>query len=120
MSIYLIIQKISRVGRDETIFIFFQNGNKNCRVGIKNIRVGRASGSTAIFFGLIFPKCGYLTIRMNTPMIRETDNTKFDIHTKHKTNKTKVHVAMIFFLGISAICDNFSYPSFKHFDIDVF
>ena len=44
MSIYL---KISRVRRDENLFIFFQNGNKNCRVGTK-IRVGRVSGNTAI------------------------------------------------------------------------
>ena len=46
MSIYL---KISWVGRDENLFIFFQNGDKNCRVGPKN-RVGQVSGNTAIFF----------------------------------------------------------------------
>ena len=32
MSIYL---KISRVGRDENVFIFIQNGDKNCRVDTK-------------------------------------------------------------------------------------
>ena len=36
--------KFSRVGRDENLFIFFQNGNKNCRVGTKN------QGLSGIFF----------------------------------------------------------------------
>ena len=48
MSIYL---KISRVVRNENRFIFFQNGNENCRVGTKKSEtVGLAE--TQLFFGL--------------------------------------------------------------------
>ena len=43
MFIYL---KISRVGRDENLFIFFQKGDKK-------IKVGRVSRNTAIFFALL-------------------------------------------------------------------
>ena len=45
MSIYL---KISRVGRDENLFIFFKYGNKNRRVGTKN--QGRSGYWTQLFF----------------------------------------------------------------------
>ena len=45
MSVYL---KISRVGRDENLFIFFQNGRKNCRVGTKN-QGWSVSGNTDVF-----------------------------------------------------------------------
>ena len=46
MSIFL---KMSRVARNENLFIFFQNGNKNCRVGTKKSgSVGLAE--TQLFF----------------------------------------------------------------------
>ena len=47
MAIYL---KISRIGRDENRFIFFQNGDKTAGSAQK-MRVDRVSGNTA-FFGL--------------------------------------------------------------------
>ena len=50
MSIYL---KISRVGRDENLFIFFQNGDKTAGSAQK-IRVGRVSENTAIFSALCY------------------------------------------------------------------
>ena len=45
---YVYLPENFRVGSDENLFIFFQNGNKNCRVGTKN--QGRSVGNTAIFF----------------------------------------------------------------------
>ena len=45
-----------RVGRYENRFIFFLEGNKNCRVGTKKKKnmVGRVSGNTGIFFFFFF------------------------------------------------------------------
>ena len=48
MSIYL---KISKDGRNENLFIFFQNGNKTTGSAQKT-RVLRVSGNTAIFSAL--------------------------------------------------------------------
>ena len=43
--------KYFRVDRYENLLMFLE-GNKNCRVGTKNNRVGRASGNTGIFLSL--------------------------------------------------------------------
>ena len=51
MSIYL---KISRVGRDENIFNFFQNGDKNCRVGTKSQGRSGKRKYSYFFFSLLF------------------------------------------------------------------
>ena len=47
MSIFL---KISRVGRDENLFIFFQSGDK--AGSAQKIRAGRVIGNTGIFSAL--------------------------------------------------------------------
>ena len=55
MSIYL---KIPRVGRNENLFIFSQNGNKNCRVGTKKSgSVGLAETQLFFFRPYFFHLC---------------------------------------------------------------
>ena len=50
MSVYL---KFSRVGRNENLFILFQNGNKNCRVGTKKSgSIGLEETQLFFLFGL--------------------------------------------------------------------
>ena len=48
MSIYIYL-KISRVSRNENLFIFFQNDNKNAGSSQKSRVIG-VSGNTALFF----------------------------------------------------------------------
>ena len=58
-------------------FIFFQNGNKNCRVGTK-IRVGRVSGNTAIFSTLGSKKCVVTIVTCTASMkVRTRCKTNF-------------------------------------------